>query len=156
MQTFELPDAALMKMIQDYSRPLTRPDWRTCKREESWCIEMDTTDLLDKCIAYVDAEESDFIILLKLEMQQWTHYGRIRILDNPIPWDEAEDCWYVERCVTLHHNYTHGIVEPSAEDVAFDAYLNNLNLLTNQPPTNQPPLPYEPEPSEYNYVPESE
>jgi len=150
MQTFDLPDATLMKMIQDYSRPLTRPDWRTCKREEAWCIEMDTTDLLDKCIA--DAEESDYIILLKLEMQQWTHYGRIRILDNPLPWNELEDCWYVERCVTLHYNYTHGIVEPSAQDVAFDAYFNNLINQPNQPFEHEH---YESEPSEYNYVPES-
>ena len=137
MQTFELPDVALMQLIQDYSRPVGRRDWRTCKRREAECIEQDTRDLQDMCIA--DAEESDFTITLKLDMQKWTHYGRIRILRRPPPWDGVLECCYVKRMAALHH----GDVEDVETDHAdFDAYYANMYS------------PYEPEPSEYNYVPE--
>ena len=148
MQTFELPDTTLMQLIQDFSRPLGRRDWRTCKRREAECIELDTRGLLDKCTAY--AEESDFTIRLKLDMQTWTHYGRIRILDRPPPWDGVSDCWYVQRCATLHH----GIVEPPATDAPFDAYYANMmHIVDHDPEPLQHPV-YESEPSEYNYVPE--
>ena len=86
------------------------------------------------CIA--DAEESDFTITLKLDMQKWTHYGRIRILRRPPPWDGVLECCYVKRMAALHH----GDVETDHAD--FDAYYANMYS------------PYEPEPSEYNYVPE--
>lgn len=131
MQTFELPDVALMQLIQDYSRPVGRRDWRTCKRREAECIEQDTRELLDICIAHV--EESDFMITLKLDMQKWTHYGRIRILRRPPPWDGVLECCYAKRCMALH-----GDIEPDPSDnAAFDAYYANMHS------------PYDPEPSEY-------
>ena len=111
MQTFELPDVALMHLIQAYSRPLTRPDWRTCKRNESICIEMETTDLLDRCFINEDSD-STIAVILKLEMLKWTHYGRIQFFDRPHPdWDGVMECWYMKRCAKLIYNYKYGVEE---------------------------------------------
>ena len=70
MANFHLPIRALFE-IRSFSRPLTRPDWRTCKKEESdilWdfvsCIE-DHTDL--------DPLEDD---------PGWTLYGKMWYLNT--------------------------------------------------------------------------
>ncbi len=70
MASFNLPLRALHE-IRAFSRPLSRPDWRTCKQKES--------DLLWDFVCCIDDQDN----LDKYEVgPEWTLYGKIWYLST--------------------------------------------------------------------------
>ena len=73
MTSFHLPIRALYE-IRSFSRPLTRPDWRTCKTKES--------DLLWDFVSCID--DQDDLELLDYD-PGWTLYGKLWFLKTDAP-----------------------------------------------------------------------
>jgi len=84
----ELPKDVLL-LIRQYSKPLTRPDWRWCKWEESYCIHQTNLESLTR-FKYMVPDG-----LYKL-LSKWTLYGRLRIMKFICEQVYDHD-WYVDR-----------------------------------------------------------
>lgn len=83
----EFPEDVL-KLIREYSRPLTRVDWKGCKWKESLCIYEINMETLSRL-------KTLFPAVLYRSISSWSLYGRIRILkhtlDEP---SDSDDTWY--------------------------------------------------------------
>jgi hypothetical protein len=80
-----LPYLALY-MVREFSRPMTRPDWRSCKIHESHIIQEHVGEFLKKhrmifsMIGEIDPFRMKKYIKVNEEVNEWTHYGRALIL----------------------------------------------------------------------------
>jgi hypothetical protein len=107
-----LPDDVL-PLIRAYSKPRwTRPDWRTCKRDEADHIYYENLDVMEmipiRCISHDEVMD---------EVQHWTLFGKIWLLKAPEyklmthlrpplipPPDDMEDydAWYTHQIQWLN------------------------------------------------------
>jgi hypothetical protein len=60
-QEREMPEV-LQEMIQDFARPVSRGDWRTCKSEEAWAIQLLLRDKQQVAADFLGAEFWDIIV----------------------------------------------------------------------------------------------
>ena len=80
-----LPYLAL-HMVREFSRPLTRPDWRTCKIHESLIINNHINEFRERHLKVIRfAGRTDAFNMKKYknmenEIVEWTHYGRELVL----------------------------------------------------------------------------
>ena len=61
-------------LIHEFSRPLTRPDWRTCKREEAEMVEELNEDFMD----YLEKTKERWCWIREemREIDDWSLYGK--------------------------------------------------------------------------------
>jgi hypothetical protein len=71
-----LPIRALYE-ISAFSKPMTRPDWKTCKLSEAACISISTKETILHMTNSVHDERGNRICT---ELLTWTHYGRLLII----------------------------------------------------------------------------
>jgi hypothetical protein len=87
----ELPYYAL-HLVREFSRPLTRPDWMTCKAQEADIIYQEIQAVRDHhrlrmtIWGQVDPFRRKVYDNTIAEIDQWTHYGRALIFKQPVGW----------------------------------------------------------------------
>lgn len=64
----------VMRIIRDYAKPCTRPDWRTCKKTESLCIKMAHWKYHLRTWNLFTSRD------LCQEIANWSLYGKIHLL----------------------------------------------------------------------------
>jgi hypothetical protein len=73
-------------LVREFSRPLTRPDWRTCKTHESQIIYNHVHELRERHLRVIhfagraDAFNMKKYKNMEYEIMEWTHYGRLLVL----------------------------------------------------------------------------
>ena len=72
----ELPGDVL-RIIRDYAKPCTRPDWKTCKLTEANSIKMLLYESNYRCVYLFPCT----MIQLCNEIATWSLYGKIRLLE---------------------------------------------------------------------------
>jgi hypothetical protein len=83
MTNFVFPDDILSK-IREFSSPLLRMDWRTCKTHESKLIKAYDDVLIQKYQRTYTRIRINHNILY--EVKRWTLYGRLRIFKEERGW----------------------------------------------------------------------
>ena len=87
----ELPYFAL-HLIREFSKPLTRPDWKTCKFREANIIDdhvQTIREIHHKQLTLwgrVDPFRRKVYENTLREVNQWTHYGRLLVAKQPLGW----------------------------------------------------------------------
>ena len=71
----ELPNDVL-RIIREYAKPCTRPDWKTCKQTEALCIKMTNYDFHYRTFNLFHYTMKE----LSNEIASWSLYGRIKLI----------------------------------------------------------------------------
>lgn len=86
-----LPYLALY-LVREFSRPVTRPDWRTCKRTEAKIIKESILQTQIRVLAQLgiyattNPFQKERYREITRDVKTWTHYGRSMILKQPPGW----------------------------------------------------------------------